>query len=86
MMNITTYGKLYGTLVLAGRRAISADDNPDNLPLVPAMFVQEAMDYMEYSATHDEKDKSETIEDRINTLEEDNVVYNDLILQLFEKG
>ena len=50
MISVTVIGKLYGTLVLAGRRAISADKNPDKLTVVPEKYKEQALAYMEYIA------------------------------------
>lgn len=49
-MNITVMGKLYGTLVLANRRALSAEANPTNLPLGPEAYREQAIAYMDYIA------------------------------------
>lgn len=57
MINVTVIGKLYGTLVLAGRRAISADKNPDNLTVVPEKYKEQALAYMEYIAGVMESEK-----------------------------
>jgi hypothetical protein len=81
---ITTYGRVYGSLVLAGHWAISADDNPDKLPVVPTKYVEEALEYIDYSLHHDTEEETPTIADRVAALEEDNTMFNDLILQLFE--
>lgn len=51
MMKITVYGRMYGTLVMAGKRAISKDQNPDDLPIVPEKYQEEALAYIEYVAT-----------------------------------
>lgn len=48
--NYTVWGKLYGTLVLAGKRAISEDENPDHLPVVPVKYREDAINYMDYLA------------------------------------
>lgn len=55
----TVWGKLYGTLVLAGKRAISEDENPDNLPVVPKKYREDAINYIDYIAAKIEADTAE---------------------------
>ena len=77
---ITEFGRMYGALVMMNKRALSEEANPNLLPVVPEKYRDEAAEYIDYIISHGHEEKSARLSEREAILEENNMIFNDLLL------
>ena len=93
-MEISEKGRLWGLLVLKGKRSLDDTVNVEGLPLVPPAYQQEALDFLDCfsdddrSVTKVSNELTEALDqagNRIEILENDVEMLNDVLLSVVFK-